>query len=93
MEKINVLRGIFGCRIFAAVLVSTVIFQVIIVEFLGAFASTVPLSWQLWLLCVAIGFISMLVSVILKCIPVGCVHLPAPHQNGYQPLPSGPEVV
>lgn len=93
MEKINVFRGIFGSWIFSAVLVSTVIFQVIIVEFLGAFASTVPLSWQLWLLCVGIGFISMTVSVLLKLIPVGSVHLPAPRQNGYQPLPSGPEAV
>lgn len=94
MEKINVFRGIFSSWVFAAVLVSTVVFQIIIVEFLGAFASTVPLSWQLWLLSVGIGSISMLVSVLMKFIPVGSVHLPAPpHQNGYQPLPSGPEAV
>ncbi|KAJ6852268.1 putative calcium-transporting ATPase 5, plasma membrane-type [Iris pallida] len=92
MEKINVLKGIFGSWIFAAVLASTMVFQVIIVEFLGAFASTVPLSWQLWLLCVAIGFISMIVSVLLKCIPVEHKQ-PVQHQNGYQLLPSGPEAV
>lgn len=97
MDRINVFRGIFDSGIFAAVLVSTVVFQAVIVEFLGAFASTVPLSWQLWLFSIAIGSVSMPVSVLLKCIPVGSVHLlplPHPHQrNGYQPLPSGPEAV
>lgn len=96
MEKINVFRGIFGSWIFTGVLISTVVFQVIIVQYLGAFASTVPLSWHLWLACIGIGSISMIVSVILKCIPVGSPkrgqHVPEQH-NGYEPLASGPEAV
>ncbi|XP_072958999.1 probable calcium-transporting ATPase 8, plasma membrane-type [Typha angustifolia] len=94
MEKINVLRGIFSGWIFAAVVISTVLFQVIIVEFLGVFASTVPLSWQLWLLSILIGFIGMILAVILKCIPVGSkeqtVHH---HHDGYEQIPSGPDSV
>ncbi|PKU64887.1 probable calcium-transporting ATPase 9, plasma membrane-type [Dendrobium catenatum] len=93
MEKINVFRGIFSSWVFSAVLISTVVFQVIIVEFLGAFASTVPLNWQLWLLSVIIGSVSLIIAVLLKCIPVGSAKRPSHHQNGYQPIPSGPQEV
>ncbi|WOK93558.1 putative calcium-transporting ATPase 4, plasma membrane-type [Canna indica] len=93
MERINVLSGIFSNWIFVTILASTIIFQVIIVEFLGTFASTVPLSWQLWLISVLIGFISMIVGVILKCIPVESNNSRLVQQNGYEALPSGPEAV
>ncbi|XP_008244263.1 PREDICTED: calcium-transporting ATPase 4, plasma membrane-type-like [Prunus mume] len=66
IEKINIFVGMFDSWVFLSVLVCTVAFQVIIVEFLGAFASTVPLSWQLWFLCILLGSVSMLVAVVLK---------------------------
>lgn len=91
IEKINVFRGIFSSWIFIGVMVSTVIFQAVIVEFLGDFASTVPLSGQLWLLSIAIGAITMPVSVILKCIPVKKSNTVTHQHDGYVPLPSGPE--
>lgn len=77
----------FDSWVFTGVMVVTVVFQVIIVEFLGAFASTVPLSWQHWLLSILIGSLSMIVAVILKCIPVESSHQ---HHDGYDLLPSGP---
>ncbi|KAJ8449825.1 hypothetical protein Cgig2_001481 [Carnegiea gigantea] len=91
IEKINVFRGIFSSWIFIGVLLSTVAFQVIIVEFLGTFASTVPLGWQLWLLSVLIGAVSMPLAVILKCIPVDFkLSKHHGHHDGYVALPSGP---
>ncbi|CAN7138136.1 unnamed protein product [Brassica rapa subsp. narinosa] len=87
IEKINVFTGMFDSWVFTGVMVVTVVFQVIIVEFLGAFASTVPLSWQHWLLSILIGSLSMIVAVILKCIPVESSHQ---HHDGYDLLPSGP---
>ena len=91
IEKINVFRGIFESWIFLVIIVSTVAFQVIIVEFLGTFASTVPLNWQFWLLSVLIGAISKPIAVIVKCIPVEkCTT--REHRDGYEPLPNGPEV-
>ncbi|PSS15687.1 Calcium-transporting ATPase [Actinidia chinensis var. chinensis] len=89
IEKINVFRGMFSSWIFIAVMVSTVAFQVIIVEFLGTFASTVPLSWQFWLLSILIGAVSMPISVVLKCIPVGKGTPTPKHHDGYEQLPSG----
>ncbi|XP_023526274.1 calcium-transporting ATPase 4, plasma membrane-type-like [Cucurbita pepo subsp. pepo] len=89
IEKINIFRGMFSSWIFLGVMASTIGFQIIIVELLGAFASTVPLSWELWGLSVLIGFVSMPVAVVLKFIPV---HKETVHHDGYEPLPSGPEL-
>nr|GMD85670.1 putative calcium-transporting ATPase 11, plasma membrane-type [Ipomoea batatas] len=89
IEKLNVFSGIIGNWIFIGVMVFTVIFQVIIVEFLGTFASTIPLSWDLWLLSILIGASSMIVGVVLKLIPIaeGTVK----QHDGYSLLPNGPE--
>ncbi|CAA2952444.1 calcium-transporting ATPase 11, plasma membrane-type [Olea europaea subsp. europaea] len=90
IEKINIFRGMFGNWTFTGIIAATVIFQVIIVEFLGTFASTVPLNWQLWLLSVVLGAVSLLIAVVLKCIPVN-EKTKAQH-DGYEPLPSGPDL-
>ncbi|KAL5546366.1 hypothetical protein UlMin_006053 [Ulmus minor] len=89
MEKINIFRGMFSSWIFLAVMVCTVVFQVIIIEFLGTFASTVPLSWELWLLSILIGSVSLIVAVVLKCIPVETK--PKQQHDGYEELASGPD--
>ncbi|KAJ4780235.1 Calcium-transporting ATPase [Rhynchospora pubera] len=93
MEKINVFRGIFRNWIFSAIILLTVIFQVVIVEFLGTFASTVPLSWQFWVLSVVLGSISLIIGAILKCIPVEPGRKNVEKPNGYEPIPSGPDGV
>ncbi|RLM58196.1 putative calcium-transporting ATPase 4, plasma membrane-type [Panicum miliaceum] len=90
MQKINVFRGMISNWIFIGIIAVTVAFQVVIIEFLGTFASTVPLSWQLWLVSVGLGFISLIVGAILKCIPVKSDENPS-SPNGYVPLPSGPD--
>ncbi|XP_031125865.1 calcium-transporting ATPase 4, plasma membrane-type-like [Ipomoea triloba] len=89
IEKLNVFRGLFGSWIFLGVVICTTVFQAIIVEFLGTFATTVPLSWQLWVLSVLIGAASMIISIILKLIPVK-KETPK-HHNGYDLLASGPD--
>ncbi|XWS24120.1 hypothetical protein CRYUN_Cryun28dG0073500 [Craigia yunnanensis] len=71
MEKINVLRGILKNHVFVAVLSCTIIFQIVIVEFLGTFASTCPLTLQQWFVSVFFGFLGMPIAAALKLIPVG----------------------
>ncbi|KAL3832977.1 hypothetical protein ACJIZ3_007713 [Penstemon smallii] len=90
MEKINILKGMFSSWIFVIVMVSTVTFQVIIVEYLGTFANTVPLSGDLWMLSVLIGAGSLIIAIGLKCIPVN-TGIPM-HHDGYEPLPTGPDL-
>ncbi|CAK7347431.1 unnamed protein product [Dovyalis caffra] len=70
MEKINVFKGILKNYVFVAVLTCTVFFQIIIVEFLGTFANTTPLSWQQWFVSVFFGFLGMPIAAALKMIPV-----------------------
>ncbi|KAL9247741.1 hypothetical protein vseg_021142 [Gypsophila vaccaria] len=92
MEKINVLKGILGNWVFLSIIASTVVFQAIIVQILGTFADTVPLSAHQWLLSVAIGAASLVVAVILKLIPADMSRAPK-HHDGYEALPSGPDSV
>ncbi|KAJ1418535.1 P-type ATPase [Sesbania bispinosa] len=61
-------------------------------RYLGAFAQTVPLSRELWLASVMIGAVSLLVAVVLKCIPVPTSHYVATHHDGYEQLPTGPDL-
>uniref|UniRef100_A0A2P2J9W7 Calcium-transporting ATPase n=2 Tax=Rhizophora mucronata TaxID=61149 RepID=A0A2P2J9W7_RHIMU len=70
MEKINVFKGILKNYVFVAVLTCTVLFQIIIIEFLGTFANTTPLSWQQWLVSVLLGFLGMPIAAALKMISV-----------------------
>ncbi|KAG8372000.1 hypothetical protein BUALT_Bualt12G0021200 [Buddleja alternifolia] len=92
IEKINIFRGMFGNWIFSGIIAATVVFQVIIVEFLGTFASTVPLSWQLWLASVLLGAVGMPIAVVLKCIPVDRKTTTTTQHDGYNLLPSGPDL-
>ena len=70
MEKIDVLKGIWNNNVFVSVLGATMVFQVIIIEFLGTFANTHPLTMMQWYYSILTGFLSMPIAVILKMIPV-----------------------
>ncbi|KAJ8769334.1 hypothetical protein K2173_002538 [Erythroxylum novogranatense] len=70
MEQINVFKGILDNNVFIAVLSCTVAFQIIIVEFLGTFANTTPLSMWQWYVSIFIGFLGMPISAALKMISV-----------------------
>nr|CAD1841363.1 unnamed protein product [Ananas comosus var. bracteatus] len=71
MEKIDVFKGMLQNYVFVGVLTSTVIFQVIIVQFLGDFANTVPLSGSEWFVSIFFGFLGMPIAAAVKLIPVG----------------------
>ncbi|KAL7169085.1 hypothetical protein ACSBR2_034170 [Camellia fascicularis] len=68
VEKINVFHGMPRGWLFVTVIASIMIFQVVVVEFLGSFAHTKPLGWQLWFISILIGFVSMPIAVLLKYI-------------------------
>lgn len=70
MEKINVFKGMLNNYVFVGVLTATVLFQIIIIELLGTFASTSPLTLSQWSVSIFIGFLGMPIAAILKMIPV-----------------------
>ncbi|KAH7420935.1 hypothetical protein KP509_13G031000 [Ceratopteris richardii] len=69
-QKLNIFDGLLQHRLFMGIVLSTLVLQVIIVEFLNEFASTVKLHWKFWLLCIAIGFLSWPIAFVGKFIPV-----------------------
>lgn len=70
MEKIDVLEGILDNQVFVAVITATVFFQIIIIEYLGTFANTTPLSIVQWFFSILFGFLGMPIAAYLKQIPV-----------------------
>lgn len=70
MEKINVFAGILDNYVFVTVLSVTVFFQIIIIELLGTFANTSPLTLAQWFVSVFLGFIGMPIAAAVKMIPV-----------------------
>ncbi|KAJ1266069.1 hypothetical protein BS78_08G122800 [Paspalum vaginatum] len=71
MDKVNVLKGMLRNYVFMAVLTSTVIFQFIMVQFLGEFANTTSLNLHQWLASVLLGLAGMPIAAAVKLIPVG----------------------
>ncbi|KAH7440997.1 hypothetical protein KP509_03G020200 [Ceratopteris richardii] len=70
LEERNVFKGLMTNWLFLGIVGATVVFQVIIVQFLNKFASTVDLSWKYWLISIAIGFLSWPIAFVVKFIPV-----------------------
>ncbi|AQK68932.1 Calcium-transporting ATPase 9 plasma membrane-type [Zea mays] len=69
-EELNIFSGVSRNHLFLAVVSITVVMQVIIIEFLGKFTSTVRLNWKLWLVSVVIAFLSWPLAFVGKFIPV-----------------------
>lgn len=69
-DEMNVFSGVSKNPLFVAIVGVTFVLQIIIVTFLGQFAHTVPLSWQLWLASIVIGLVSWPLAVVGKLIPV-----------------------
>jgi Ca2+-transporting ATPase len=70
MEKVDVFSHVFNNKIFLFIVGFTVVFQFIMVQFLGKFANTVPLTKEQWLITVSIGFVSLPIAALVKLIPV-----------------------
>ncbi|KAI4335340.1 hypothetical protein L6164_013994 [Bauhinia variegata] len=69
-DEYNIFKGVRKNYLFVGIVGITVVLQIIIIEFLGKFTSTVRLNWKQWIICVVIGFISWPLAVLGKLIPV-----------------------
>ncbi|GAB2291409.1 Calcium-transporting ATPase 10, plasma membrane-type [Dionaea muscipula] len=69
-DQINIFDGVIQNPLFIGIVGLTLVMQIVIVEFLGKFTSTVKLNWKLWVVCVVIGFVSWPLAIIGKYIPV-----------------------
>ncbi|KAK3197811.1 hypothetical protein Dsin_021226 [Dipteronia sinensis] len=71
-DEKNIFTGITKNRLFMGIVVLTVVLQILIIEFLGKFTSTIRLNWKHWIISVVIGFIGWPLAFIGKFI-----HVPA----------------
>eukprot|EP00258_Populus_trichocarpa_P030536 XP_024446555.1 calcium-transporting ATPase 10, plasma membrane-type isoform X2 [Populus trichocarpa] len=69
-DELNIFKGILKSHLFIGINAVTLLLQVIIIEFGGKFTSTVRLNWKMWLISVAIAFMSWPLAFIGKFIPV-----------------------
>ncbi|KAK6118714.1 hypothetical protein DH2020_047519 [Rehmannia glutinosa] len=69
-EELNVFTGVTKNPLFTGIVGTTFILQIIIVNFLGKFTSTVKLDVKLWIICLVIGIISWPLAIAGKFIPV-----------------------
>jgi len=70
MEEINVIKGLPQNSIFMCILAGTIIFQFILVQYLGDFANTTPLTQLQWLVSILFGLLGMPIAAAIKLIPV-----------------------
>nr|ADE76074.1 unknown [Picea sitchensis] len=69
-DQKNIFEGLLSSHLFIGIISITLVLQVLIVEFAGKIASTTPLDWEKWIVCIVIGFISWPLAAIAKFIPV-----------------------
>ncbi|KAG9134731.1 hypothetical protein Leryth_001040 [Lithospermum erythrorhizon] len=69
-EEFNVFKGVHKNPLFMGIIGLTASLQVIIIMFLGKFTTTIRLSWQLWLVSVALGVVSWPLAAVGKLLPV-----------------------
>ncbi|CAM6095891.1 unnamed protein product [Calypogeia fissa] len=70
LEKKNIFEGLQRNYLFMGIILMEAVFQFLIVQFLKKFATTHALTWEQWLICVAIGLVSWPLALLLKFIPV-----------------------
>ncbi|GJP32641.1 hypothetical protein CLOM_g17250 [Closterium sp. NIES-68] len=68
MERVNVVQGMEKNGIFLGILLASTAFQVLLVQVLGKFASTVPLTPLQFIACILIASLSLPVAVAGKMI-------------------------
>ncbi|CAN0839781.1 Calcium-transporting ATPase 9, plasma membrane-type [Linum grandiflorum] len=69
-DEINVFSGVTKNKLFMGIIGFTFILQIILIEFSGKFTKTVKLNWKMWLVSLAIAFVSWPLAVVGKLIPV-----------------------
>ena len=58
LEKKNVFKGIHRNKLFLGIIATTIVLQVVMVEFLKKFAGTERLNWGQWVECIGFGIVS-----------------------------------
>jgi len=69
-NELNAFAGVWKNWIFCLIFFISLIVQFIIVQFAGDFAKTVALDGYQWLFCIAVGLLSIPITVLFRLVPV-----------------------
>ncbi|XP_024969882.1 calcium-transporting ATPase 9, plasma membrane-type [Cynara cardunculus var. scolymus] len=83
-DQMNVFSGVTKNYLFMGIVGTTLILQIIIIQFLGKFTSTVRLDWSLWVVSIVIGIFSWPLAIVGKLIPVPQTPLARVFSKPYQ---------
>ncbi|PKA52886.1 Calcium-transporting ATPase 9, plasma membrane-type [Apostasia shenzhenica] len=72
-DEMNIFKGITKNHLFMGIVGVTLVLQIVIIEFLGKFTSTVRLNWKLWMVSIVIALLSWPLAVVGKLIPVPAI--------------------
>ena len=65
-KEYNVFKGFFNNALFLGIIVGTLLVQTVLVEYGGAAVRTIPLTAYQHLICLGIGFFSLINGLITK---------------------------
>ncbi|PWA79536.1 P-type ATPase [Artemisia annua] len=83
-EEMNVFSGVTKNYIFMGIVGTTFLLQIMIIQFLGKFTSTVRLSLNLWVVSIIIGIFSWPLAIVGKLVPVPRTPLARVFSKPYQ---------
>ncbi|XP_019196763.1 PREDICTED: calcium-transporting ATPase 9, plasma membrane-type-like isoform X2 [Ipomoea nil] len=69
-DQMDVFEGVMKNHLFVGIVATTFILQIVIIEFLGKFTSTVRLDFKQWLISLGVGIVSWPLAILGKLIPV-----------------------
>jgi Ca2+-transporting ATPase len=78
----GVFEGLFANPLFMSIIIGSAAFQAFIVEVGAGFTSTKSLDWDQWLICMALGFLSIPWGYVVRLIPI--------NESTVSPVADGP---
>ncbi|PKI44785.1 hypothetical protein CRG98_034733 [Punica granatum] len=81
LEEKNVFKGLHKNKLFIGIIGVTLVFQVLMIEFLKKFANTERLGWTQWAACIGIASLTWPIGWLVKCIPVSSVRSLLPRKQ------------
>ncbi|OWM82034.1 hypothetical protein CDL15_Pgr001608 [Punica granatum] len=81
LEEKNVFKGLHKNKLFIGIIGVTLVFQVLMIEFLKKFANTERLGWTQWAACIGIASLTWPIGWLVKCIPVSSVRFLLPRKH------------